>query len=70
MDSYLYKHLLTICLIPFAQSKYNEDYALHQDNDPKHNSGLLGYFYDEMNINLITIIKIIKLILVFNRKFC
>ena len=54
MDSNLYKHLLTICLIPFAQAKYNVGYILHQDNDPKHTSGLLRSFYDEMDINWVT----------------
>jgi hypothetical protein len=45
MNQNMYLDILTNHLLPFGNSQYEEgDWILHQDNDPKHASGLCRGF--------------------------
>ena len=62
MDSILYNEILDDYLLPFVREKYfNQEYYLHQDNDPKHCSILCRSFLEDNNIIWVT--NIIKKII-------
>ena len=50
MNSYLYREILAEYLIPFAFEKFDFDFKLHQDNDPKHTSSLCKEYLNKNNI--------------------
>ena len=50
MDQYNYLEILAKVFIPFAQSRYGNNYVLHQDNDPKHTSFTCKHFLQINNV--------------------
>ena len=44
MDADFYVDLVSHSFILRAEELYGNDYFLHQDNDPKHTSGLVANF--------------------------
>ncbi|RNA40664.1 hypothetical protein BpHYR1_025510 [Brachionus plicatilis] len=53
MDSILYREILSHFLIPFGASKFDFEFNLHQDNDPKYNSMMCSSFLDLNNIKMV-----------------
>ncbi|CAF0988238.1 unnamed protein product [Brachionus calyciflorus] len=51
--SNLYRQILSDYLIPFGELKFDSDFKLHQDNDPKHSSVLCKSFLALNEINWI-----------------
>ena len=69
MDSELFVEILADKLIIFGCSKFNSDYILHQDNDPKHFSRYTMNFLEINNIVWVIIFKINEASLI-NIKIC
>jgi hypothetical protein len=55
MDRYLYAEILQDHIIPFIAKSYGnfESVFLHQDNDPKHTSGLCHNIVKDIGINYV-----------------
>lgn len=51
MDQFLYRDILTEYLFPYVASNLNDNFKLHQDNDPKHKSYICTTFLETNRIN-------------------
>ena len=50
MNKEMYCEILCDYLLPFAYSRYGNNWFLHQDNDPKHTSAFCRFFIQSQNI--------------------
>ncbi|RNA06530.1 hypothetical protein BpHYR1_031843 [Brachionus plicatilis] len=52
-DQFLYRDILAEYLFPYVASNINENFKLHQDNNPKHKSYIYTTFLETNRINWI-----------------
>jgi hypothetical protein len=53
MDRFQYRDILQANLLPFAEEHHPDGYFLLQDNDPKHNSGVVREFCRQNGIRVL-----------------
>ncbi len=66
MNKEMYVEILANYFIPTARERYGNNWYLHQDNDPKHTSGLARSFLQFSNA--IWVIKLLQSLINIARK--